>query len=140
MDDSVDASESVFVSLSSILKKPEDTPNGGRAADSDEEAEETMAAKKRDVMDSSLKGGAEEVDDGVGFIGRLVSNLTVSVPGGSVEDNHKKEEEEEEEEEEKDSTGGGLINHLFPNLPVTMPDEQSPSADEASLLISIIED
>ncbi|CAL9210075.1 unnamed protein product [Musa hybrid cultivar] len=133
MEDSVDPSES-FVSLSSILK-PEDPPNGGPAADSDEEAEEIMAAKKRDAVDSSLKG-AEEVDDGVGFIGRLVSNLTVSVPGGPVEgteDNHKKEEEEEEE-------GGGLINRLFPYLPVTMPDEQSPSADEASLLISIIED
>ncbi|CAL9782907.1 unnamed protein product [Musa acuminata subsp. burmannicoides] len=133
MEDSVDASES-FVSLSSILK-PEDSPNGGPAVDSDEEAEEIMAAKKRDATDSSLKG-AEEVDDGVGFIGRLVSNLTVSVPGGPVEgteDNHKKEEEEEEE-------GGGLINHLFPYLPVTMPDEQSPSADEALLLISIIED
>ncbi|CAL9134364.1 uncharacterized protein LOC135626926 [Musa acuminata AAA Group] len=133
MEDSVDASES-FVSLSSILK-PEDPPNGGPAVDSDEEAEEIMAAKKRDSVDSSLKG-AEEVDDGVGFIGRLVSNLTVSVPGGPVEgteDNHKKEEEEEEE-------GGGLINRLFPYLPVTMPDEQSPSADEASLLISIIED
>ncbi|CAD5197265.1 unnamed protein product [Musa acuminata subsp. malaccensis] len=136
MEDSVDASES-FVSLSSILK-PEDPSNGGPAADSDEEAEEIMAAKKRDAVDSSLKG-AKEVDDGVGFIGRLVSNLTVSVPGGPVEgteDNHKKEEEEEEEEEE----GGGLINRLFPYLPVTMPDEQSPSADEASLLISIIED
>ncbi|CAL9207484.1 unnamed protein product [Musa hybrid cultivar] len=135
MEDSVNASES-FVSLSSILK-PEDPPNGGPAVDSDEEAEEIMAAKKRDAVDSSLKG-AEEVDDGVGFIGRLVSNLTVSVPGGPVEgteDNHKKEEEEEEEEE-----GGGLINHLFPYLRVTMPDEQSPSAAEASLLISIIED
>ncbi|URD81766.1 6-phosphofructo-2-kinase [Musa troglodytarum] len=126
MEDSVDASES-FVSLSSILKE--------EAEDSDEEAEEITAAKKRDVVDSRLEG-AEEVDDGVGFIGRLVSNLTLSVPGGPVEgteDTHKKEEEE-------DSAGGGLINHLFPNLPVTMPDEQSPTADEALLLISIIED
>ncbi|URD81770.1 6-phosphofructo-2-kinase [Musa troglodytarum] len=107
MEDSVDASES-FVSLSSILKE--------EAEDSDEEAEEITAAKKRDVVDSRLEG-AEEVDDGVGFIGRLVSNLTLSVPGGPVEgteDTHKKEEEE-------DSAGGGLINHLFPNLPVTMP-------------------
>ncbi|KAG6531323.1 uncharacterized protein LOC122040057 [Zingiber officinale] len=129
-EDSIDSSES-FISLSLSSKGEQQ-----ELKQEDSHEEEKAAAGQNDGLPKEGGGDAGEESSGGGIASKLISNLSISVPDQSAGD----EPEKEQSKEEKDSTSAGLFTHLLPKLPVAWPDEQSPTADEAFLLISIIED
>ncbi|KAG6535593.1 uncharacterized protein LOC121999866 [Zingiber officinale] len=129
-EDSIDSSES-FISLSLSSKGEQQ-----ELKQEDSHEEEKAAAGQNDGLPKEGGEDAGEESSGGGIASKLISNLSISVPDQSAGD----EPEKEQSKEEKDSASAGLFTHLLPKLPVAWPDEQSPTADEAFLLISIIED
>ncbi|KAL6901910.1 hypothetical protein ACP4OV_004786 [Aristida adscensionis] len=97
------------------------------------------------------KGGEEEKGDETigGILSTMASKIGMSMSGangeggnnGSSGDNAAKEAVHGSKSEEKDkggeAKGGGIVEQIISNLP---SDDQAPDAEEASLLIAIIDD
>ncbi|XP_020087576.1 uncharacterized protein LOC109709664 [Ananas comosus] len=97
-----------------------------------------LEEKKEEVKESMEETHQKEDEEpnnggGDGLIDHIVSKLDATI---AISPSGKKIKGGEE------SSSGGVINHLLSTLPASLPisDEQAPGADEASLLISIVED
>ncbi|WOL16305.1 keratin, type II cytoskeletal 2 epidermal [Canna indica] len=145
-EDSVDASES-FISLSSLLNPQKQQPNGEQK----NEVEETMVNDKgaATAAEDSRGVAEEEIAEQIkndldeqgeeksgGLISNLISSLAIPIPGFSAEESEDDDGKKEGEDDSSSSNNAGLIKQVLP----IFSDEPSPTADEASLLISIIED
>ncbi|XP_062213469.1 uncharacterized protein LOC133914370 [Phragmites australis] len=95
--------------------------------------------------------GAEEGHEanGGGILGVVASKISMAVSGTNGNGNHNSEDDaktsngeavhgsKSEEKKGVEGNGGGLVEQIISNLP---SGDQAPDADEASLLIAIIED
>ncbi|KAJ4970082.1 hypothetical protein NE237_003181 [Protea cynaroides] len=97
------------------------------------------SSRQVDEEEEEAKGEAVEsitANGGDGIINNFISsflNPRVEAGGGEAETTEAKEVKKEE--------GGGLINNLVSHLPVSLPDDAVPAADEVAILIhSIIHD
>ncbi|KAK3151336.1 hypothetical protein QOZ80_3AG0244580 [Eleusine coracana subsp. coracana] len=102
-----------------------------------------------DVVDN-VKGEEKAKGDEAngGILSAMASKIGMSMSGANGEGNHAGSGDDTKtsngdaaggkvEEKGAEANGGGLVDHIMSNLP---SEDQAPEADEASLLIAIIED
>ncbi|KAF3331803.1 hypothetical protein FCM35_KLT03209 [Carex littledalei] len=131
MDDWADEKESL-VSVSNEEKKKSpsngDEQAGPSTSISTEEQKEIMNEGNDERREENGETGA-----GTAIINSIASKFGVTVPGLSTK---------EEESAHKEEGSGGIVKQMISNLPESLPksEDDVPAAEEASLLLFVIED